>query len=95
MSTATRLSVPLTEADNDFIDHLAQNPHLINITTPAPSRGRIVQEALRSLQKQIEREKQDAINEALYAEMAKEFNIEANRRRPALRRRISALHAEA
>lgn len=95
MSTATSLSVPLTETDNDFIDYLAQNPYLINITTPAPSRGRIVQEALRALQKQIEREKQDVINEALYAEMAEEFNIEASRRRPFLRRRISALHAEA
>lgn len=96
MSTATRLSVTLEPTDDTFIDYLIDNPHILNLTgTKKPSRSQVVQEALRALQKQVERQAQEAIDEAIYEEMAEEFNTEAARRRPALRRRISPLHAEA
>ncbi len=95
MSTATRLSVPLEPTDSAFIDYLIENPQILNLTGPRqPSRGRIVREALRALQKQIERQEQDAINERLYAEMAEEYNAREQTLRPARRRRLGAIHAE-
>lgn len=95
MSSVTHLLVPLEPADIAFIDYLIENPQILNLPdTRQLSRGRVVQEALRALQKQIERQEQDAINERLYAEMAEEYNAREQALRPARRRRMNPLHAE-